>query len=67
MKKGNIIKNIFSIIVIVIGCGLAAFSIGSILIPNLILDGGINGVSIMLSQLVNIYYSFKHSIFDIRF
>ena len=31
-----------------------AFAIGAILIPNLILDGGINGVSIMLAQLTKL-------------
>lgn len=61
MKKKGILNNIFSIILIIIGCALAAFSIGAILIPNLILDGGVNGVSIMLSQLTGI----KTSIFII--
>ncbi len=53
MKK-NFLKNLMSYLLIVVGCALAAFSIGAILIPNLILDGGINGISIMLGQVTKI-------------
>ncbi|MGN1013039.1 MAG: YitT family protein [Clostridia bacterium] len=67
MKKKVIIKNVFSIILIVIGCALAAFSIGAILIPNLILDGGINGISIMLGQLTGIKTSLFIVILNIPF
>lgn len=61
MKKKGLINNVFSILLIIIGCALSAFSIGAILIPNLILDGGINGISIMLGQVTGI----KTSIFII--
>ena len=47
-KKKKILDQITSIFFITIGCVIAAFAIGSILIPNKILDGGINGVSIIL-------------------
>lgn len=67
MKKKVIIKNVFSIVLIVIGCVLAAFSIGAILIPNLILDGGINGISIMLGQLTGIKTSLFIVILNIPF
>lgn len=67
MKKKVIIKNVFSIVLIVIGCALAAFSIGAILIPNLILDGGINGISIMLGQLTGIKTSLFIVILNIPF
>lgn len=67
MKKKVIIKNAFSIVLIVIGCVLAAFSIGAILIPNLILDGGINGISIMLGQLTGIKTSLFIVILNIPF
>lgn len=67
MKKKVIIKNAFSIVLIVIGCALAAFSIGAILIPNLILDGGINGISIMLGQLTGIKTSLFVVILNIPF
>lgn len=58
MKKKTAL-DILSILAIVVGCALSAFSIGAILIPNLILDGGINGISIMLGQVTGI----KTSIF----
>ena len=48
------LKDLVSYLLIVVGCALAAFSIGAILIPNLILDGGINGISIMLGQVTKV-------------
>ena len=48
------LKDLVSYLLIVVGCALAAFSIGAILIPNLILDGGINGISIVLGQVTKI-------------
>ena len=47
-KKNTILSQIASIFFISIGCIIAGFAIGSILIHNEILDGGINGVSIIL-------------------
>ena len=35
-KKKGALHNIISIVLILVGCALAAFSIGSVLIPNLI-------------------------------
>lgn len=67
MKKKNLIKEIFSYILILVGCILAAFSIGAILIPNLILDGGVNGVSIMLSQITQIPTSIFIVVLNIPF
>ena len=37
-----------------IGCVLAAFSLDTLLIPNTILDGGVTGISIILSKLTKI-------------
>ena len=54
MKNKSIAKIIFSFLILTVGCVIAAFSIGAILIPNLILDGGVNGISIMASQLTGI-------------
>ena len=54
MKKSN---NIISFIIIIIGAGLAAFSIDTLLLPNTILDGGINGISIIISKLSGISLS----------
>lgn len=53
-KKNSLIKTIMSLILITIGCAIASFSIGAILIPNQILDGGINGISIILGLITKI-------------
>ena len=65
-KKGKA-NSILSIVLIVIGCALASFSIGAILIPNLILDGGINGISIMLAQVTSIKTSIYIVLLNIPF
>lgn len=65
--KSKIFKEIISYLIIIVGCVLAAFSIGAILIPNLILDGGVNGISIMLSQITNISTSIFIVILNIPF
>ena len=67
MKKKGVVNNLISIVLIVIGCALAAFSIGAILIPNLILDGGINGISIMLGQVTSIKTSIYIVLLNIPF
>ncbi len=66
-KKKGIANSILSIVLIVIGCALASFSIGAILIPNLILDGGINGISIMLAQVTSIKTSIYIVLLNIPF
>lgn len=66
-KKKEIANSILSIVLIVIGCALASFSIGAILIPNLILDGGINGISIMLGQVTSIKTSIYIVLLNIPF
>ena len=66
MKK-KILKQIGSILLIIVGCALAAFAIGAILIPNLILDGGINGISIMLAQLTPLKASLYIVLLNIPF
>lgn len=50
MKKDFIL----SAIMLTIGCVLAAFSLDTLLIPNTILDGGVTGISIILSKLTKI-------------
>ena len=54
MNKTN---NILSYIIIILGAGLAAFSLDTLLLPNTILDGGINGISIIISKLTSISLS----------
>ena len=50
MKKDFIL----SAIMLTIGCVLEAFSLDTLLIPNTILDGGVTGISIILSKLTKI-------------
>ena len=50
MKKDFIL----SVIMLTLGCILAAFSLDTLLIPNTILDGGVTGISIILSKLTKI-------------
>ena len=54
MKSTN---NILSYIIIIFGAGLAAFALDTLLLPNTILDGGINGISIIISKLSGISLS----------
>lgn len=55
--KNKNIKNILTIIMLTIGTMIAAFALDTFLIPNTILDGGITGVSIIISKLSNISLS----------
>ena len=63
----KVVNEILSYLVMSVGCALAAFSIGAILIPNLILDGGVNGISMMLSQITSISTSMYIIILNIPF
>ena len=63
----KVVNEILSYLVMTVGCALAAFSIGAILIPNLILDGGVNGISMMLSQITSISTSMYIIILNIPF
>lgn len=65
--KNKIVKNVVSLLLITAGCVAAAFSIGAILIPNLILDGGVNGISMMLSQITPLSTSIYIIILNIPF
>lgn len=63
----KVVNEILSYLIMTIGCALAAFSIGAILIPNLILDGGVNGISMMLSQITSISTSVYIILLNIPF
>ena len=60
----KVVNEILSYLVMSVGCALAAFSIGAILIPNLILDGGVNGISMMLYFNKYVHNNIKHTIFN---
>ncbi len=60
-------RRILSFIMLTIGAIIAAFSLESFLIPNTILDGGITGVSIILSKLSGFPVSLLVLILNIPF
>ncbi|MDO4283457.1 MAG: YitT family protein [Clostridia bacterium] len=67
MKKNEIFKIIMDFCMITIGAIIAAFALGEFLIPNTILDGGINGISMMLSKISGISISIFIIILNIPF
>lgn len=68
MKKSNSkLRNILSIIMITIGAVIAAFALETFLIPNTILDGGVTGISIIVSKLCKIPLSYLIVILNIPF
>lgn len=60
-------RRILSFIMLTIGAIIAAFSLESFLIPNTILDGGITGVSIIVSKLSSFPVSLLVLILNIPF
>lgn len=67
LKKQKPIERILSYIMITIGSSLVAIALGNLLIPNSILDGGINGISIMLGYLTKMPTSIFIIIINIPF
>ena len=63
MKKDTVI----SYIIITIGSLIAAFAIDTLLIPNTILDGGVTGISMIISKLSGISLSILVLIINIPF
>ena len=63
MKKDTVI----SYIIITIGTLIAAFAIDTLLIPNTILDGGVTGISMIISKLSGISLSILVLIINIPF
>lgn len=52
MKK-LLLKDITDYMLILIGAALSAFALVNVLVPNSILDGGVNGISIIISMLTD--------------
>ena len=52
--KNRITKNITCVVMLTLGTFIAAFALECFLIPNTILDGGITGISILISKLFNL-------------
>lgn len=52
--KDPLLKNTITFIMLAVGAIIAAFALEVILIPNTILDGGVTGISIIISKLTKI-------------
>ena len=65
--KNNRLKTILSYILIILGAMLAAYSLDTFLIPNNILDGGVTGISIIISKVFSIPKSLLVSLINIQF
>lgn len=50
----NITRKIMRIIFVMIGAVIAAYGLEAVLIPNLVSDGGVTGISIVLSQMFEV-------------
>lgn len=60
-------KTIFSFIMLTVGAIIAAYALESLLIPNTILDGGVTGISIIISKLFKIPVSILVLLLNIPF
>ena len=67
VKKIPYFKRILEIIFITLGAAMAAFALENILVPNSILDGGVNGISIILNILLGWKLSLLIVIINIPF
>ena len=65
--KNNLLQNLISFIGITAGAMLAAFSIQTFLSPNMILDGGVIGISMIISKLTGLSLSIFTIILNIPF
>ena len=65
--KNNYIKTILSYLVIMLAATLAAYSLDTFLIPNNILDGGVTGISIIVSKVFSIPMSLLVILINIPF
>lgn len=65
--KNNNLKIFLSYVVIIIGAVLAAYSLDTFLIPNNILDGGVTGISIIVSKVFSIPLSLLVILINIPF
>lgn len=66
-QKTNLLQNLISFTGITAGAMLAAFSIQTFLSPNMILDGGVIGISMIISKLTGISLSIFTIILNIPF
>ena len=50
-------QNLIAFVMLTVGCIIGAYALETILIPNTILDGGITGISIIISKLSGVSLS----------
>lgn len=60
-------KTIFSFVMLTVGAIIAAYALESLLIPNTMLDGGVTGISIIISKLFKISVSILVLLLNIPF
>ena len=65
--KDKWLKELLSYLLIMIGAMLAAYSLDTFLIPNTILDGGVTGISMIISKIFNISLSILVLVINIPF
>ena len=65
--KNKYLQFIISFIMLTVGTVIAAYALESFLIPNTILDGGVTGISIIVSKLTNIPLSILVLLINIPF
>ena len=65
--ENNKLKVLLSYSIIIIGAVLAAYSLNTFLIPNNILDGGVTGISIIISKVFSIPLSLLVILINIPF
>ena len=65
--KNSYIKNVLSYLLIALAAILAAYSLDTFLIPNNILDGGVTGISIIISKVFKLPISILIIIINIPF
>ena len=66
-SKNKYLQFIISFIMLTVGTVIAAYALESFLIPNTILDGGVTGISIIVSKLTNIPLSILVLLINIPF
>ena len=67
IKNNNYFKILLSFVMLTLGSFLAALALETFLIPNTILDGGVTGVSIIISKLSKLPMSLLVLVLNIPF
>ncbi len=65
--KGKKYQNLYTFMLLTIGCIIGAYALETLLIPNTILDGGITGISIIISKVSSIPLSILVLVLNIPF